>query len=407
MGPFRRLRKPVLTIFFHFDPWGDGIGGIHTLIRSHVKYAPDEFEVRVVGAGGASDTPGAWRIAELHGREIRFMPLYIERKIDTQARIPDTMKYAFHLAGRDLASDFMHFHRIEPTMLTWRWPGEKTLFIHLDIEKQLRTEPQRNESRWRRFPHLYLALERLLIGQFHQVLSCNSSSLRFHRERYPRLASRFRFIRNCIDTDIHYPLDPATRQDRRRMFARSMGLHADTRFVLFAGRLEPMKDPLLLLRAFAALNRASTHLLIAGAGSLQEEIRQEITRLNLHQHVSLLGGVAPDQLANLQRVSAVLLLTSAYEGLPMVLLEALACGTPVVTTPSGESADILSPGTGIVSKDFRADSIAEVLRRVLDDPEGYASPNCAQAAKPYSARAVLADLFDEMLARWATRNAAS
>ena len=45
------MRKPVLTIFYQYNPWHSSIGGIQTLISSFIKYAPDEFEIRLVGVG--------------------------------------------------------------------------------------------------------------------------------------------------------------------------------------------------------------------------------------------------------------------------------------------------------------------------------------------------------------------
>jgi len=400
--------RPVLTIFYHFDPWGRGIGGIDTLIRSQIKYAPREFDVRVVGAGGAGDKAGEWCHRDLHGREIRFLPLFIQQEANARRRVPNTLRYAFHLARRnpsrfDLASDFMHFHRVEPTLLARRWPGEKTLFIHLDIEQQLAVGVERNESRWRRFPAVYLALERASIGQFHQILSCNTSSIRFHQHLYPRLAGRFHFIRNCVDTEVHYPLDTAARERERQVLASNMGLHPDTRFILSAGRLEPVKDPLLLLRAFSQLNRPGTHLLIAGAGSMESVIRRQVSVLSLRARSTLLGALPPDRLANLQRVCSVLVLTSAYEGLPMVLLEALACGTPVVTTPSGECANVVGRGAGIVTRDCSEVSIVSALRRVLDDPREYPASTCTETASPFTASTVIRELFDEMLIRWRPR----
>jgi glycosyltransferase involved in cell wall biosynthesis len=396
-----KRRKPLLTIFFQFNPWRyEDIGGIQTLIRAQVKYAPRELELRVIGAGTDADRLGERRFTEFLGREIEFMPLVAQRQCPTRAGIPDTMRYALHLAGKSLASDFMHFHRIEPTFLTRWWPGVKTLFVHHAPKEQIGVDEARNESHWRRFPRVYLALERLLIGQFHEVLSCNTAALRFHRQRYPRIANRFRFMPNVVDTEIHYPLDVHARETQRLALAQRMRLPGATRFVLFAGRLERMKDPLLLLEAFRALDRPHTHLLMAGDGSMRNELRRRIEFSGVESKVTLLGALAPAKLAELQQVSAALVLTSAYEGMPMVMLEALASGTPVVSTPCGESANILRALTGIVTKDFQAHSVTQALRYILDDPQQYSVSKCVQAVQPFAAHVVIPQYFDDMLTRW-------
>lgn len=111
-----------------------------------------------------------------------------------------------------------------------------------------------------------------------------------------------------------------------------MQLPKDTKFILFAGRLHPQKELLLLVRAIAALGDLNLHLLIAGDGELATQVRAEIEQLGLSKRVTMLGAVVQDELAKLHQVASVFVLSSAYEGLPLVVLEALACGTPVVTT---------------------------------------------------------------------------
>ncbi len=185
------MRKPVLTIFYQFNPWSPTIGGIQTVIRSFIKYAPSEFEVRLVGIEDDPYLPiGSWREAELAGRALHFLPLIRVRNDNFRSLVPTTVKYTAALLGRCFASDFMHFHRLEPTLATLHWAGEKTLFIHNDIQKQI--DPTRNKAAilWQRFPAVYFDLERLLVSQFTQILSCNTTSMEFYRQRYPAIADR-------------------------------------------------------------------------------------------------------------------------------------------------------------------------------------------------------------------------
>ena len=84
----------------------------------------------------------------------------------------------------------------------------------------------------------------------------------------------------------------------------------------------------------------------------------------------------------------------------MVVLEALACGVPVVTTQCGETPNLLCPGSGLVSKDRSVTAIADALRQVLQYPEDYPVDACVRAAEPYSARSVLGAVYSGMLDRW-------
>ena len=131
----------------------------------------------------------------------------------------------------------MHFHRLEPTLATLKWSGKKTLFVHNDIQKQIDSSGKKDAILWQRLPAAYLAIERLLVGQFDQILSCNTQSVQHYRQRYPKIADRVAYIKNTVDNEICYPLTWKEREQGRRTLAQQMSLAADTRFVLFAGRL--------------------------------------------------------------------------------------------------------------------------------------------------------------------------
>ncbi|HEY9614848.1 glycosyltransferase family 4 protein [Allocoleopsis sp.] len=399
------MHKPVLTIFYQFNPWQTSIGGIQTVIRSFVKYSPSEFEVRLVGTGDDNSQPlGIWREAELAGKAIRFMPLCNVPNDSTRKFVPTSVRYTTALLRRNLASDFMHFHRLEPTLATLNWPGEKTLFVHNDIQKQIDSTANKNAILWGRIPAAYLALERRLVGQFAQILSCNTDSLQYYRQRYPKLGDRVSYIKNTVDTDIFYPLTLEQREQGRRILAQQMGLAEDTRFVLFAGRLHAQKDPVLLLESMAALNKPNAHLLIAGDGDLKDAIHSKIGALGLSKQVTMLGPVAQAELAQLLRICSVFVLTSAYEGLPVVVLEALACGTPVVTTRCGETPNLLCAHSGVVCQERTPTTIAHALLQVLLNSGDYPIETCIQSAEPYSARTVVGSVYRDMLSRWQQQN---
>ncbi|MFN6567634.1 glycosyltransferase [Dendronalium sp. ChiSLP03b] len=398
------MHKPVLTIFYQFNPWHTTIGGIQTLVSLFIKYAPSEFALRFVGTGNDKYQPNLkWQKAEFAAREIDFLPLFTLENDNVRSLIPTTVKYTNALLGCCFASDFMHFHRLEPTLAALNWQGEKTLFIHNDIHTQMQSAGDKKAILWRRFPAAYFALESLLVRQFSQILSCNSDSVELYRQRYPSMGDRIAYIKNSFDDEIFYPLSQQERETKRRELALILGLVPETRFILFAGRLHPQKDPLLLVRAFAALNESYTHLLIAGNGELATNIRAEINRLSLTQRVTMLGAINQIELSKLHRICNVFVLSSAYEGLPLVVLEALASGTPVVTTRTGETPKLLTDDSGVVCSQRTPESIADSIRRVLLHPENYPSVSCVRTARPYAARTVIGDIYTEMLNRWELR----
>lgn len=145
-----------------------------------------------------------------------------------------------------------------------------------------------------------------------------------------------------------------------------------------AGRLSPEKNHSRLIQAFACVHEKNpqTRLVIAGDGPLKYELHNEVKNLGLTESVKLVGHTKnPYQLMNL---ADVFVLSSDYEGQPMVLLEALVLGIPVITTSFGSVKGALPPNTGKIVPPS-TESLAEaMLKESLDpspvsdfDPEAY------------------------------------
>lgn len=300
---------------------------------------------------------------------------------------------------------------IEAALATQSWQGEKTLLVQNDIQKQMHPVEGNNAILWQKFPGVYFALESYLIKQFDYIYSCHTKTAEFYQQRYPQLAAQTNYLKNTVDEERFYPLEAAHKQEQAQALAHSMGLAAGTKFILFAGRLHPQKDPLLLIEAMAKLAAsqdtaaiASVHLLMAGAGELELQVKAKIDELNLSKQVTLLGSVPQDKLAKLHQISDVFVLSSVYEGLPFAVLEALSSGTPVVTTDSGETPDFLTADSGIVCQERTSQAIATALKQILLNPQQYPTSACVKTAKPYSAKSVVGTVYQEMLARWESKN---
>ena len=398
------MRKPILTIFYQFNPWNSTIGGIQTVIRSFLKYAPSQFEIRMVGTGSSVTEPGVWQEAEYAGRLIKFMPLIHLKNDNVRHFVPSTLKYTAELLNHRLASDFMHFHRIEPALAALSWQGDKTFFLHNDIQEQMSSVNNKKAMLWKYFPAGYFALEKLLIQQFTSIYSCNTKATNFYQQKYPNIAERISYLRNAVDTEIFYPLLPEKLPEKNHHFTQKLQLPDNTKFVLFAGRLHPQKDPILLIRAFAALSEPHTHLLIAGDGELAETIRSEIFACGLSERITLMGALKQEQLVDLYRIASVFVLSSLYEGLPVSVLEALACGTPIVTTNCGETPNLLTAQSGIVADERTPEALAAALERVLQNHTAYPADAIVEVAQPYTAKVVVGDIYQQMLARWEEKN---
>ena len=143
------------------------------------------------------------------------------------------------------------------------------------------------------------------------------------------------FIPNGVDTSTFKPNEAAGRRVRDELDVRES-------FVWLAvGRFEVAKDYPNMLRAFkeVALKRPEAVLLLVGQGSMREETGKIAEELGLKDKVRFLG-VRRD-VPEVMNAADAYVMSSAWEGLPMVLLEAAACGLPIVATDVGGNSEVV------------------------------------------------------------------
>ncbi len=179
--------------------------------------------------------------------------------------------------------------------------------------------------------------------------------------------------------DCFRPLEPAARAELRRRVAPEHAL-----LLLNVKRLHPLADHATLLRAMAkvAAARADASLLIAGSGEREAALKAQARELGLEARVRFLGLVPNDEVARLQGAVDLFVLPSLLEATPTVALEALACGTPVVSTDN--------PG-GLELRSAFGDDVRVVARQ---DPDALASAILEFGASPRRTRPRSADVVD-------------
>jgi len=142
----------------------------------------------------------------------------------------------------------------------------------------------------------------------------------------------------------------------------------DRPYVLYVGTLEPRKNISVLLRAFAALEDKEALLVLAGAkGWMYEEIFEVLGQLGLRERTRALGYVSDEDLPVLYSQAAVFVYPSLFEGFGLPVLEAMQCGTPVITTDVSSLPEVAGEAAILVSPDDAA-GLARALGRVLSEP---------------------------------------
>jgi glycosyltransferase involved in cell wall biosynthesis len=171
-------------------------------------------------------------------------------------------------------------------------------------------------------------------------------------------------VYNAIDE--HFWETPAE-EDVARVRER---YQLDHEFVLYVGNIKPHKNLVRLIEAFAEFRRGgfeSVKLLIIGDEiSKLPALRRAVHRHKLHKHVRFLGYLPDRTLAILYRLATVFVFPSLYEGFGLPPLEAMASGTPVVTSNVSSLPEVAGDAAMLVDP-YDVDSIVEGLRRVVTD----------------------------------------
>lgn len=179
----------------------------------------------------------------------------------------------------------------------------------------------------------------------------------------PGAANKFMVIPNGVDTKRFAP-----DKDQKDAVRRSLGIPEDAVLVGTCARLEPVKDLPLLLRSFARMkteNSHEPHLVIAGDGTLRGELEQLAAELGIDDRCHFTGVVS--DVPGILSAMDVYAISSANEGLPLSVLEAMSTGLPVVSVNVGALEYVVTGETGILLDGRTADECAEAMQRLADD----------------------------------------
>jgi glycosyltransferase involved in cell wall biosynthesis len=188
--------------------------------------------------------------------------------------------------------------------------------------------------------------------------------LRFFPETDPE---KVHVVPNAIDAEL---LRDPGEEERERVRER---YQLRSRFVLFAGNVKPHKNLERLIRAFARVrgqegNEDLRLVLLGDDVSRYGSLRRTADEAGVRQDVRFFGFVPHETLAALYRMATVFAFPSLYEGFGLPPLEAMACGTPVVTSRLSSLPEVVGDGALLVDP-YSEDEIAHGIARLLDDQD--------------------------------------
>ena len=203
-------------------------------------------------------------------------------------------------------------------------------------------------------------LTRRVVRRSSRLLAVSEDLGRLAVHGYGADARRVSVIPNGCDSAIFH-------LDDRAAARHALGVSPDTELVLYVGRLVAEKGLRELLDALQhlSLRRPRLELVIVGAGPMQDELCAQATG-HAGFRMRLAGAQPPASVAQWMVAADLLALPSYSEGYPNALIEALACGRPVVATAVGGIPEIVDASCGVLVNPRDSDALAKAIAQVLE-----------------------------------------
>jgi glycosyltransferase involved in cell wall biosynthesis len=151
---------------------------------------------------------------------------------------------------------------------------------------------------------------------------------------------------------------------------RRLGYKETDFMVLFVGKMHPVKDPLTVVRSIHEVVKKNTnvYLVMIGSGELYQEVENEIVKLNLSDHVKMLGQMDGLKLRLWYSAADLFVFASVSEAFGMVLLEAMASGLPVIAPSSAACPEVVG-NAGLLFNHGDHNGLARKIMRLASDDE--------------------------------------
>ena len=225
---------------------------------------------------------------------------------------------------------------------------------------------------WKRF-HKYC---NKVIDKCKNIITISESNNEQVLQEFPEAKSKVVNIVNGYDQEIFYK-----KEYKKENVLKEIGINKTyDNIVLLSGRLVHVKGIDILLKAAKIYEKENILTLIAGEGILHKELEKQAEELDL-KNVFFLGAQTQEELNKLYNIADITVLSSRYEGLALVILESLACGTPVVVTNIEAMLRFMKKDFGVIVEKENPKALANGIIKTLKEKDKYDSNKIADYMK--------------------------
>lgn len=338
----------------------DGVLSTHQAFIEFVTALPPRVEELVL-FGRVDPTPGRSHYV-ISGDRVRLVPLPHYARVTSLRGQARALRHTLRIFARELADvDAVWIFGPHPIAVTLALAARRhrmPLFLGVRQDYPAYIAARLPSRKWFWAVGVAHGLDlvfRLLARSAPTVTVGDELARRYGRGTAAVLASRFSLVSARDVVDVGTAIE------------RPWGAEWS---ILSVGRLDPEKNPLLLVEVLSLLRRQESRwrLTIVGDGPLRDAVERRAEALGVADAIHFLGYVPQGEgLWRLYRSHQVFLHVSLTEGVPQVLFEAQAAGTPLVATAVGGVATALSPGAALLIPPADADAAASAVVRIGSD----------------------------------------
>lgn len=301
-------------------------------------------------------TRGSWKRLRHHHMkgvsvyEIPFLPLY-PFHIQIHAIFANEL---FKLMEPDF--DLVHIHHPLPPVIHTSLPTIVTLhgLMRNWCAFPLQLNPSLQSLAYRTFSEFIYSLELKILRNATLLTSVSYTTARELEISYGFDANIVKIIGNGVDDEFFVPVKS----------------NRTSSYVLYSGRLSYRKGLIDLVKSaeYVCRELPSAFYIIAGAGPLWNYLRKLIHKMGLTNKISMIGQIARADILRYYQNAAVLVLPSYYESAPNAILEGMACGLPIVATPTGDIPRIVkNERTGFIVPARDPQALGEAILKLLKE----------------------------------------